>query len=183
MVSFHRLWKLFLFLVPVILLTGCGLKYISQSGEDLSRETLHLEKMIENYGEASVHANTHLQLAWLYVNDKNPKMNYKKALREFEIYRSMAPEGAKADKIQNWLSILRALDRSEKELQQKQERISLLTGENAERKMELEQQMKKTQKLQANIEKLQESNARLKKTIEGLETLDLRIENKRRTVK
>ncbi len=183
MASSHRLWRLLLFLVLVIFLTGCSLKYTSQSREDLSRDTLHLEEMIENYGADSVHANTHLQLARLYANCKNPKMDYKKALRQFETYRSLAPEEAKKDEIQNWLSILRALGRSQKELQQKQETISLLTGENAERKMELEQQMKKTQKLQANIEKLQDSNARLKKTIEGLETLDLRIENKRRSVK
>ena len=110
-------------------------------------------------------------------------MDYKKALKELETFRSLAPEEAKTDEIQNWLSILRALDRSEKELQKRQERISLLTGENADRKMELEQQMKKVQKMQTNIEKLQETNARLKKTIEGLETLDLRIENKRKTVK
>jgi hypothetical protein len=183
MVSIHRLRRFFLFLAPVFLLTSCSLKYTSQTSEDLSRDTVRLEKMIENYGAESVHANTHLQLAWLYANDKNPKMDYKKALREFETFRSLAPDEAKTDEIQNWLSILRALDRSQKELQQKQEAISLITGENAERKMALEQQMKKIQKMQANIEKLQESNARLKKTIEGLETLDLRIENKRKTVK
>jgi chromosome segregation ATPase len=176
MVSFHRLRRFFLFLVPVFLLTSCSLKYTSQTAEDLSRDTIRLEKMIENYGAASVHANVHLQLAWLYANYKNPKMDYKKALKELEAYRSLAPEEAKKDEIQNWLSILSALDRSEKELQQKQERISLLMGENAETKMELEQQMKK-------IQKIQESNARLKKTIEGLGTLDLRIENKRKSVK
>jgi DNA repair exonuclease SbcCD ATPase subunit len=183
MVLVHRLRRFFLFLVPVFLLTSCSLKFTSQTAEDLSRETTHLEKMIENYGAAWVHANAHLKLAWLYANYKNPKMDYKKALKEFETYRSLAPDEAMKDEIQNWLSVLRALDRSEKELQQKQERISLLMGENAERKMELEQQMKKIQKIQANIEKLQESNARLKKTIEGLGTLDLRIENKRKSVK
>jgi len=183
MVPFHRLKGFFLFLVPFFLLTSCSLKYTFQTGEDLSRDTVRLEKMIESYGAVSVHANVHLQLAWLYANYKNPKMDYKKALGEFETFRSLAPEEAKTDEIQNWLSILRALGRSEKELQQRQERISLLTGENAERKMELEQQMKKVQKMQGNIEKLRESNARLKKTIEGLETLDLRIENERKTVK
>jgi DNA repair exonuclease SbcCD ATPase subunit len=183
MASFHRLRRLSLFLVPVFLSTSCSLRYTPQPGEDLSQDTVHLEKMIENYGADSVHASAHLQLARLYANSKNPKMDYKKALREFETYRSLAPEEAKADEIQNWLSILRALDRSQKELQQKQETISLLTGENAERKMELEQQVKKMQKMQANFEKLQESNTRLKKTIEGLETLDLRIENKRKSVK
>jgi chromosome segregation ATPase len=176
MVLFHRLRRFFLFLVPFFLLTSCSLKFTSQTSEDLSRETTHLEKMIENYGAEWVHANAHLKLAWLYANYKNPKMDYKKALKELEAYRSLAPEEAKKDEIQNWLSILSALDRSEKELQQKQERISLLMGENAETKMELEQQMKK-------IQKIQESNARLKKTIEGLGTLDLRIENKRKSVK
>jgi DNA repair exonuclease SbcCD ATPase subunit len=183
MVSFHRLTRLFLFLIPVFFATSCSLKYPPKTGEDVSQETAHLEKMIQNYGDETVHPNSHLQLAWLYANYKNPKRDYKKALKEFETYRSLAPDGAGTDEIQNWLSILRALDRSEKELQQKQERISLLTGENAERKMELEQQMKKIQKMHANIEKLQESNASLKKTIESLETLDLRIEKKRKSVK
>ena len=183
MASFHRLRRFFLFLAPVFLLTSCTLKYTSQTAEDLSRDTMRLEKMMENYGAASVHANVHLQLAWLYANYKNPKMDYKKALKVFETFRSLVPDEAQSDEIQNWLSILRALDRSEKELQQRQERISLLTEENAGRKTELDQQTKKIQKMQANIEKLQQGNARLKKTIEGLETLDLRIENKRKTVK
>ena len=183
MVLFHHLRRLFLFLVPVFFLTSCSLIYTPKSKEDFSQEAARLGKMIQEEKDPSARGTFHLQLAWLYSNHKNPQKDYLRALREFETYSSLVPDGAKSDEIQNWLFILRFLDGSEKELRQMRERIASLSKENAERKMELEQQMKKIQKMQGNIEKLQESNASLKKTIESLKTLDLQIEKKRKSVK
>jgi chromosome segregation ATPase len=183
MASLQPLRRSFLFVIPFFFLTSCNLKYTPKTGEDYSQETSHLEKMMQDYGDASVAANSHLQLAWLYAHYKNPKKNYKKALKEFDTYLSLAPDGARIDEIQNWLSILRALERSENDQVKMRERLELLTRENTERKMELEEQMTKIQKMQAHIARLQESNARLKNTIESLKTLDLHIENKRKRVK
>jgi tetratricopeptide (TPR) repeat protein len=183
MVSSHRLTKLLIFLVLVFFLTSCSLIYIPKGKEDFSQETARLEKRIQEEKDSSIRSSFHLQLARLYADYKNPKKDYKKALKEFETYLSLAPEWGRKDEIQNWVSILRALDRAENQQIKMREKIDLLTKESTERELELEQQMKNIQKLQMNIERLQESNASLKKTIESLKTLDLDIENKRKRIK
>jgi hypothetical protein len=183
MVSVQPLGRLFLFILPVLFLTSCNLKYTSKSSEEYSRETSHLEKMMQDYGDGLVAAKSHLQLAWLYANYKNPKKNYKKALKEFEAYLAAEPEGARTEEIQNWVAILRALDHSEVDQLKIIQRIDLLARENAERRMELEERMKRMQKMQVRIEGLEERNASLKKTVDSLKTLDLHIENKRKRIK
>jgi DNA repair exonuclease SbcCD ATPase subunit len=192
--------RFFLSLALAFIFAGCTLKYTPPTPEDYAQETARLEKRLQKQGDASVRAKSHLQLAWLYSSYKNPKMDYGKALIEFEAYLSLVPDEAGDDEIQNWLSILRQLERSEKESTKMTERIEvlsrenqeniklrsnieLLTKENAEKREALEQQAKKNQKLQENIEKLQESNNSLKQAIENLKTLDLQIERKRRSIK
>jgi chromosome segregation ATPase len=196
----HPLIRYCLFFGLAFTISGCTLKYTPPTAEDYARETVRLEKRIQEQGDASVRAKSHLQLAWLYSSYKNPKMDYGKALKEFETYLSLVPDGAGDDEIQNWLCILRQLERSENESMKMRERIEILSRENQENKnlranMEvltkenagkreaLEQQAKKNQKLQENVEKLQESNNSLKQAIENLKTLDLQIERKRRSIK
>jgi len=192
--------RFFLSLALAFIFAGCTLKYTPPTPEDYAQETARLEKRLQKQGDASVRAKSHLQLAWLYSSYKNPKMDYGRALKEFEIYLSLVPDEAGDDEIQNWLSILRQLERSENESTKMRERIEILSREyqenlklqanievlakeNAEKREALEQQAKKNQKLQENIEKLQESNNSLKQAIENLKTLDLQIERKRRSIK
>jgi DNA repair exonuclease SbcCD ATPase subunit len=200
MFPLHPLIRYCLFLGLAFTISGCTLKYTPPTPEDYAQDTARLEKRIQEQGDASVRAKSHLQLAWLYSSYKNPKMDYGKALKEFETYLSLVPDEAGDDEIQNWLSILRQLERSENESTKMRERIKILSRENqenlklqanievlvkenAEKREALEQQAKKIQKLQENIEKLQESNNSLKQAIENLKTLDLQIERKRRSIK
>jgi cell division protein FtsB len=179
----HPLRRMFLSLSLILFLMGCTPIYTSRTGEDLSRSIADLEKRIAQEKDSSVRAKYHLQLAWLYSNYKNPKMDYRKALEEFEVYLSMAPDGAQTDEIQNWLSVLRALELSK-------EKSEMLTRENFETRLTLEDQVKKNQQLQENIEKLlnrnaslKENNASLKEAIERLKTLNLQVEKKRKSAK
>jgi len=163
--SNHPMQRLLLFLTLVFFLVSCSPIYISRTEEDFSA-IADLEKRIHSEKDVSVQAKYHLQLAWLYSNYKNPKMDYRKALDEFEVYLSMVPEGAQTDEIQNWLSVLRALERSQKE-----------------QRLTLEDQAKKDQQLQENIKKLVERNASLEKAIKRLKTLNLEVEKKRKSAK
>ena len=200
MFPLHPLIRYCLFLGLAFTISGCTLKYTPPTPEDYAQDTARLEKRIQEQGDASVRAKSHLQLAWLYSSYKNPKMDYGKALKEFETYLSLVPDEPGDDEIQNWLCILRQLERSENESMKKRERIEILsrenqenknlranmevlTKENTEKREALEQQGKRNQKLQENIEKLQESNNSLKQAIENLKTLDLQIERKRRSIK
>jgi len=172
----HPLPRMFLFLPLIFFLMSCSPAYISRTEQNFSQATADLEKLIPEEKDTSLQAKYHLQLAWLYANHKNPKMDYRKALEEFEAYLTMAPERAQTDEIYNWLSILRALATSEKERLKSQER--------------LEDQVKKNQQLRENIKKLlernaslEENNASLKNAIERLKTLNLELEKKRKSAK
>lgn len=190
-------WRVFLSLSLIFFLMSCVPIYISRSEEGFSQATADLEKLIPEEKDASVRAKYHLQLAWLYSNYKNPKRDYQKALEEFEVYLSIVPDGAPTDEIQNWLSMLRALERSERERWKSRERLEILTRQNLESRSALEDQAQKNQQLREKIEKLlertasleevnaslKESNASLKKAIEGLKTLNLQVEKKRKSLK
>jgi predicted nuclease with TOPRIM domain len=95
----------------------------------------------------------------------------------------MVPDGPQTEEIQNWLSVLQALELS-------REKSEMLTRENFETRLTLEDQIKKNQQLQENIEKLlnrnaslKENNASLKEAIERLKTLNLQVEKKRKSAK
>ena len=120
--------RLLLFLTLVFFLMSCSPIYISRMEEDFSAVP-DLEKRIAKEKDASMQAKYRLQLAWLYSNYKNPKKDYRKALEEFELYLSMVPGGAQTDEIQNWVSVLRALERSQErnaDLEEAIERLKTL---------------------------------------------------------
>lgn len=193
----HPIQRIFPFLIFLVILTNCAPKYISHPPQDFSQAIARIEKLIPEEQNPSRRARYHLQLTWLYSNFKNPKMDYRKALEELEIFISLAPEEAQADEIQNWLSILRAFERSEKERWKIQERLEVLARENLESRSALEDQIKKnlllldssTKLLEKNTgleginATLKENNATLKRAIEKLKTLNLQVEKKRKSVK
>ena len=179
--SSHPMQRVFLFLTLIFFLTSCSPIYISRVEEDF-QAIPDLEKLTREEKDVSLQAKYHLQLAWLYSHYKNPEIDYRKALEEFELYLSLVPDRAQADEIQNWLSILRALE--------KLERRNLETGSA------LEDQAKNKQQMRENVEKLseknvsleeanaslRENNASLKKALEGLKNLNLQVEKKKKSV-
>ncbi len=176
---------IFQLLLPAFLvaISGCTLKYAPpKPAEDFSQETTRLEKQSTDPEYASTRAQTHLQLAWLYLDHRNPKADYGRALKEFEAYRLLTPDGAKNDEIQNWLSILWELEVRTKQNIQLQEQILAITKEMGEGRRVLEQLGKMNKKLQEDRQKLQENNMRLKETIKKLKTLDRQIEERRRSI-
>jgi DNA repair ATPase RecN len=197
-----------LFLFPLL---GCSLKHSPQTGEEFSRETIRLEKLIQEEADSSDRAKLHRQLAELYTHHQNPGRNYRKALGELEAYLSLAPVEAQTDEAQNWLGVLRELERAKKETVQCAGRMENLVGENREKGEALDRQgkmldleRKKCEELQARLEKMQErleemenanrnlseanrslreSMERMKKTLEKLKNLDLQMEEKRKAIK
>jgi hypothetical protein len=150
----------FLVLVFIFLLWGCSLKHRPQTGEEFSRETNRLETLIQESADPSDRAKLHRQMAELCTHYQNPGRNYGKALREFEAYLSLAPVEARTDEAQNWLGILRELERAEKEAVQCTGKMENLVVENREAldrqgKM-LDLERKKNEEWQARLEKMQD---------------------------
>jgi len=154
--QFHRLQWGWIFLL-LFFIASCSLQTLKRpEGEkEFFQETSRLEKRAREHPETSVRAQSHLQLAFLYVNYRNPQINYTRALHEMESYFSLAPGKAQTDDVQNWLAVLKEVGK-------------LQTG------------MERMQKVNKG---LRDEVAGLKETIEKLKSLDRHIEERRSLTK
>ena len=130
--------------------TGIQLK-----AHEFPKEIARLEAMISRDADLYSQRKTHLRLAMLYLDNKNPAPNYSHALKELELYVSLDSEGGRRLEIHN---LLRAL-----------QEIVRLTDENKKIRLKMELAIKE--------------NEEIKKTVEELRNLDLRIEERRRQIK
>jgi outer membrane protein assembly factor BamD (BamD/ComL family) len=139
-------------------MVGCSLNLAQKKPEgekEFLEETCRLEKLARDHPETSVRAQSHLKLAFLFVNYRNPQLNYTRALQEMESYLSLVPAKGQTDDFKNWLSVLKETEK-------------LQTG------------LEKAQKANRS---LREEVAGLKETIERLKSLDRQMEEKRRLTK
>jgi hypothetical protein len=129
---------------------------------EFSRETTRLGKLAREDPKASVRAQSHLVLAFLYVNHRNPQLNYGRALQEMESYLSLAPAEAKTDDIQNWLAVLKEVGKLQTSLEKVQ---------------------KANKNLHEEVAGLKEMNNKMRERIERLTILDRQMEEKRNLTK
>jgi hypothetical protein len=141
-------------------MVSCSYHGLKEPGreKEFSQETSRLERLAREDSKASVRAQSHLRLAFLYVNHRNPQLNYNRALREMESYLSFAPAGVKTDDFQNWFAVLKEVGK-------------LQIG--------LEQVQKANKSLRDEVTGLKETNQKMRETIERLTSLDRQMEEKR----
>lgn len=154
---FHRLPWGYVFLL-FFFIVGCSLTLGQKKLEgekEFLQESCRLEKLAHDHPQASVRSMSHLKLAFLYVNYRNPQLNYSRALQEMESYLSSEPTITQTDDFYNWLAVLEEVDK-------------LQTG------------LEKAQKANRS---LREEVAGLKETIDRLKNLDRQMEEKRRLTK
>jgi uncharacterized protein involved in exopolysaccharide biosynthesis len=130
--------------------------------KEFFQETSRLEKLAREHPETSVGAQSHLQLAFLYLNYRNPQLNYTRALQEMETYLSLASAKAQTEDFQNWLAVLREIEKL---------------------KTNLEKVQKANKSLRDEVAGLKEMNHKMKETIERLKSLDRQMEEKRSLTK
>ena len=123
-----------------------------KSGE-YSMEIMRLEDVIKDNPSQSERIKAHYQLANLYASYKNSEKDYKKALEHLNIYISLDSKAIRQNDLRNCLSLLREVDRLSGEL-------SILNKKNLN---------------------LNRKNLRLMQTIGKLQTLDFRVEQKRKS--
>lgn len=157
--QFHRLQWGCIFLL-LFFMVSCSLQGLKKpEGEkEFSQETFRLEKLAREDPKASVRAQSHLLLAFLYVNHRNPRLNYSRALQEMESYLSLAPPEAQTDDFRNWFAVLKEVGK-------------LQTG--------LEKVQKANKSLRDEVAGLKEMNNKMRETIERLTSLDRQMEEKR----
>ncbi len=176
--KFRRLrWGCFLFLL--LSLAACTLTQSLKKPEEekeFVQETLRLEKLAREHPEPQVRAESHLKLAFLYVNWRNPRLNYTRALQEMANYRALSSDKVQTDDFQNWFAVLKELERARKDKKGTEEK-----------KRDLETQI---DKLRISLKKVQDANknlgdevTNLQETIEKLKDLDVQMEEKRNLIK
>ena len=143
---------------------------VKSTGESASiQETVRLVKISREHPDTSVRAQAHLQLGFLYVNAKNPRLSYSRALQEMEAYLSLSANETPTDDFENWLAALREIDLLREDWTEMAEKNQALQG--------------RIDKLQATLAKAREENNRMREAIERLKALDRQMEEKRRSIK
>jgi hypothetical protein len=146
-------------------MVSCSLKQAVKRPEgekEFFQETSRLEKLAREDPKTSVRAQSHLQLAFLYVNYRNPQLNYTRALQEMENYLSLAPARAQTEDFQNWLVVLKEVGKLQSSLEKMQKANKSLSDE---------------------VAGLKEMNNKMRETIERLKILDRQMEERRRLTK
>jgi len=176
-IAFRLQWCCYFLLLPVAV--SCSLKQEVKTPtreSEFLQETSRLEKLAREDPAASVRAESHLQLAFLYVNSRNPRLNYARALQEMETFLSISSAEPPKDDFQNWFGVLKELDRVCKDNKGMEEK-----------KQDLQSQI---EKLRITLGKIQEANknlgdevAHLQEMIERLMILDYQMEKKRNLIK
>ena len=161
--QFHRLQWGCIFLL-LFFMVSCSLQGLKKpEGEkEFFQETSRLEKLAREHPKTSVRAQSHLLLAFLYVNYRNPQLNYNRALQEMESYLSLAPAEAQTDDFQNWLAVLKEVGKLQTSLEKAQ---------------------KANKNLRDEVAGLREMNNKMRETIERLTSLDRQMEEKRSLTK
>jgi hypothetical protein len=145
-------------------MVGCSLQgpRKPEGEKEFSHETHRLKKRARENPEASIRAESHLLLAFLYLNHKNPQLSYNRALQEMESYLSFAPAEEQTDDFHNWFAVLKEVGKL---------RTSLETAQKANKA------------LRDEVAGLKEMNNKMRETIEKLKSLDRQMEEKRNLTK
>jgi len=135
----------------------CSFQTVKKPEEEKEffQETSRLQKLAREDPKTSVRAQSHLQLAFLYVNYRNPQLNYPRALQEMESYLSLTSARGQTEDFHNWLAVLKEVGK-------------------------LQTNLEKAQKANKG---LRDEVAVLKETIERLKNLDRQMEERRRLTK
>lgn len=170
----------------LLFMVSCGWKLPLQKPEGeqgFFEETSRLEKVAREHPDPSVRTQAHLKLAFLFLNHRNPQVNYPRALQEMKSYLFMAPAKTATDDLQNWLAALEEMEHLRNSGGEKREKNQSLQAQIEKLHPALEKMQKANKILRDEVAGLKEMNARMKETIEMLESLDLQMEEKRKSIR
>jgi hypothetical protein len=160
--KFHGLqWFCFLLL---FFTASCGLVQIVKKPEGertFPQETSRLEKLAQENPESSVRAQSHLELASLCVDHRNPQLNYSRKLQEMQSYLSLFPNKPQTVDFLNWLGVLKEWGHL------RTDKIELIEKNRA--------LLSLNKKLQNSLESVQETNRNLGDEVASLRARVLSI--------
>ncbi len=202
-----RIFRIF-FCILLFLAAACTVKQTPRIEGEFSNERDRLKTMTQ---EPSPRAQAHLERAKLYASHKNVGRDYLKACREYEAYLTLVPSEVQKEEDQDWMAVLKEMERSEGEIALLRGVVESLRAENDAGRKTLEAyrktldgEVKKNKEMRAAMEKtltrveslekanrslqetnrsMRESNDKMKEIINQLVKLDQELEQKRRSIK
>jgi chromosome segregation ATPase len=157
------------------------------ANDKYAKEILELNQVIRNDSSSAEAKNAHLKLAHLYLDHKNHRRNYQKALMHLKSYINLEESSVDGEML-NWMASLKEIDRLSKQIASQHQQINKIQdqlNQSNKTKLALSRTNRKLTREEINLReknrKLEESNQNLKKTIEMLKNLDQRLEEKRKT--
>ena len=183
--KFHGLrWGCF-FLI-FFFVASCSFKHgiIRPEREDeFLQEISRLEKLSREHPDISVRTESHLQLAFLYVNYRNPQLDYTRALQEMESYLSLSLNEEQSDNFRDWLAVLRKMNDLRKDRMEIGKKNQDLQTHIEKLQASLERVQKTNSNMRGEVASLKEMNKKMTEAIERLKSLDLQMEEKRSLTK
>ncbi len=171
------------FFLLLFLIASCNLNQGLKKPEaekDFFGQTSYLEKVARYHPDLTVRAKSHQQLALLYVNHRNPELDYARALQEIESYLLLSPTKEEEDYFNDWLAILREVDHLRKDGIEMEKKNQTLRGQIDRSRANLIRFQKANIQLSDEVAKLKEMNNKMIQTIETLNDIDRQIEERRR---
>ncbi len=198
----------------LLLMTGCrgilGTRH-AEEAIDFPREISRLERNARYHPEISARVRAHLDLAFLYLDHRNSRPDYARALQEMMEFVSLDPTETMDKKVLDWLQTLKEMERLRKEVQElgKTNQAVKARAEKLQASMEKAMELNKTLRdevsglkqtnrnlsetnhtlsetnhtLRDGNQSLRDTNQKLVETIESLKALDAQMEEKRRQIK
>ena len=134
--------------------------------DEYSTEIARLDTIILKKPETSKKWQAHYQLAQLYISYKNPRRNYKKALKNLKLYSPHHPTYRDDHDLRNWLLVLKEIQNQSPHIEYQNKKIKRLTTK-----------LKKSKRANHALKK---ENKTLAMKIDMLKILDHRVEEKRK---
>lgn len=137
--------------VLIFFIVGCSWMQSQKKPEtekEFLRETRRLETLAHGHPDSSVRARSHLKLAFLYANCRNPQLNYTRALQEMESYLSLEPAKKQEEDFNNWLAVLKEIGKLQRANRSLREEVAGLKEtmdklKNLDREMEQKRMLTK----------------------------------------
>ena len=172
--------RIFFFAVMGFTAAGCALTTQPRLVRDFPLEIADLEKVAQESPETEMRAEANLNLARLYRNHRNPKINYEKSRKALETYLLLAPVEGRTDEVLDWLTVFRGLEGLQNEIEKIRRDEEALKRQKEAREKSLVSQMKGQESLQTEIQGLRGDLETLEKEYLSLQAVneELRVANR-----
>jgi hypothetical protein len=182
-------WNVMAVFTAMSVLCGCAMRR-SSAPEYFTREENRLSSLIQNTQDPDWLSDWHVRRAKLRIRADNPDPDYNGALKDFTTSLELNPDLPGHWECRDWITVLDKLEQLEQRstrLESQNQAISHKLTHIERMSLSLKSQYKKAQRqntsLKSILNRLEKHDRDLKTSIEELQTLELRMEQRRQELR